>query len=77
MAIHTSMHAQRILWTEEPGGLHTVHRVTELDRTEVTEGAHTHTHNTNKNKVTNGVLKAFPIIPPGELSVHHSSEICA
>ena len=29
MAIHSSILVWRILWTEEPGGLHTVHGVTE------------------------------------------------
>ena len=28
MATHSSILAWRIPWTEEPGGLHTVHRVT-------------------------------------------------
>ena len=28
MAIHSSILARRIPWTEEPGGLHTVHGVT-------------------------------------------------
>ena len=51
-------HGQRNLVGYSPHG----HK--ELDRTEVTE--HAHTHSTNKNKVTNGVLKAFPITPPGE-----------
>ena len=35
MATHSSILAWRIPWTEEPGGLHTVHGVTkELDMTE-------------------------------------------
>ena len=33
MAIHSSILAWRILWTEEPGGLHTVHGVAESDMT--------------------------------------------
>ena len=33
MAIHSSILVWRILWTEEPGGLH---GITELDMTEVT-----------------------------------------
>ena len=36
MATHSNILAWRIPWTEEPGGA-TVHRVTELDMTEVTE----------------------------------------
>jgi len=28
MAAHSSIHAWKIPWTEEPGGLHTVHKVT-------------------------------------------------
>ena len=35
-AIHCSVLAWRIPWTEEPGGLHTVHGVTESDTAEVT-----------------------------------------
>ena len=35
MATHSSILVWRIPWTEEPGGLH-VHRVAELDMTEVT-----------------------------------------
>ena len=34
MATHSSILAWRILWTEEPGGLHTVHGVVESDTTE-------------------------------------------
>ena len=34
MAAHSSVLAWRIPWTEESGGLHTVHGVTELDMTE-------------------------------------------
>ena len=34
MATHSSILAWRLPWTEEPGGLHTVHGVAELDRTE-------------------------------------------
>ena len=41
MATHSSILAWKILWTEEPGGLHTVHGVTKSDMTECT---HTHTH---------------------------------
>ena len=41
-ATHSSILAWRILWTEEPGGLLTVHWVAESDMTEVTY--HTHTH---------------------------------
>ena len=33
---HSSILAWRIPWTEEPGRLHTVHRVAESDTTEVT-----------------------------------------
>ena len=36
MAMHSSILAWRIPWTEEPGRLHTVHRVAESDTTEVT-----------------------------------------
>ena len=32
---HSSILAWRIPWTEEPGGLHTVHGVAESDTTEV------------------------------------------
>ena len=35
MAAHSSSLAWRIPWTEEPGGLHTVHGVAESDTTEV------------------------------------------
>ena len=34
MASHSSILAWRIPWTEEPGGLYTVHRVAESDMTE-------------------------------------------
>ena len=34
MASHPCILAWRIPWTEEPGGLHTVHGVAELDLTE-------------------------------------------
>ena len=34
MAAHSSILAWRIPWTEELGGLHAVHGVTELDMTE-------------------------------------------
>ena len=34
MAIHSSILAWRIPWTEEPGGLHTVRGVSESDTTE-------------------------------------------
>ena len=34
MATHSHTLAWRIPWTEEPGGLHTVHGVTEWDMTE-------------------------------------------
>ena len=34
MAIHTSILAWRIPWTEEPGGLHIDHGVAELNTTE-------------------------------------------
>ncbi|XDA79565.1 hypothetical protein R6Z07F_009575 [Ovis aries] len=34
MATHSTTFAWRIPWTEEPGGLHTVHGVAESDRTE-------------------------------------------
>ena len=87
MATRTSMHARRISWTEEPGGLQSIgsqrigqdwsywaracvytHTHTHTHtHTRYTARAYTytHTHSINKNKVTNGVLKAFPIIPPG------------
>ena len=35
VATHSSILAWRIPWTEETGRLHTAHRVTELDATEV------------------------------------------
>ena len=34
MATHVSVLAWRIPWTEEPGGLHTVHEVSKADTTE-------------------------------------------
>ena len=34
MATHSNIIACRIPWTEEPGGLHTVHAITESDTTE-------------------------------------------
>ena len=44
MATHSSILAWRISWTEEPGGLHTVHGVAESVMTE--QLTHTHTlHN--------------------------------
>ena len=43
MATHSSILAWKILWTEEPGGLHTVHGVTKSDMTECTH-THAHTH---------------------------------
>ena len=43
MATHSSILAQRIPWTEEPGRLPTVHWVTELDTTEAAWLAHAHT----------------------------------
>ena len=33
MATHSSIHAWKIPWTEESGGLHTVHGVAESDTT--------------------------------------------
>ena len=36
MATHSSILAWRILWTEEPRGLQSTHRVKESDSTEVT-----------------------------------------
>ena len=39
MAAHSSIVAWKIPWTEEPGRLHTVHGVTELDMTEATNHA--------------------------------------
>ena len=43
MATYSSILAWRVPWTEEPGSLQsTVHRVTELDTTEVIECTHTH-----------------------------------
>ena len=40
MATHSSILAWRIPWTEEPGGLHTVHGVAK-SRTRLSESAHT------------------------------------
>ena len=34
MATHSSIRAWKIPWTEEPGGLHTIHGVAESDMTE-------------------------------------------
>ena len=43
MATHSSIFAQRVLWTEEPGGLQSMgHK--ELDMTEWLVHTHTHTH---------------------------------
>ena len=42
MAMLSSILAWRIPWTGEPGRLHTVHRIAELDMTEMTECAYTH-----------------------------------
>ena len=36
MAIHSRVLAWKVPWTEDPGGIHIVHRNTELDRTEHT-----------------------------------------
>ena len=36
MATHSSILAWRTPWTQEPGGLHRVHRVVESDTTEAT-----------------------------------------
>ena len=36
MAAYPSIPARKIPWTEEPGGLHTVHEVAESDATEHT-----------------------------------------
>ena len=36
MATHSSILSQKISWTEEPGGLQTVHEVAESDTTEAT-----------------------------------------
>ena len=42
MAMLSSILAWRIPWTGEPGRLHTVHRISELDMTEMIEHACTH-----------------------------------
>ena len=36
VATHSSIPACRVPWTEDPGGLHTVHSVAQLDKTEAT-----------------------------------------
>ena len=47
MATHSSTLAWKIPWTEEPGGLHMVHGVAEVDTNESTyTHTHTHTHTT-------------------------------
>ena len=43
MATHSSTVAWRIPWTEEPGGLHSPWGCKDLDVTEATQHAHTHT----------------------------------
>ena len=43
MATHSNTLAWKIPWTEEPGGLHMVHGVAEVDTNESTY-THTHTH---------------------------------
>ena len=43
MATHSSVLTWRMPWKEKPG-LHTVHRVLELEMTEAAEHAHTHGH---------------------------------
>ena len=43
MANNSSILAWRIPWTEEPGGLHTVHGVTKIWRPRK-QPTHTHTH---------------------------------
>ena len=48
MVTHSSILAWRVPWTEEPGGLHTVHGVTkswtQLNQFSVHTHTHTHTH---------------------------------
>ena len=46
MAIHSSILAWRIPWTEKSGGYSPVHGVAK-SRTQVALGFHTHTHNTS------------------------------
>ena len=43
MATHSSILGWQIPWTEEPGGLYTVHRVAK-SRTRLKDCTHTHTH---------------------------------
>ena len=43
METYSSILAWKIPWTEEPGGLHTVHRM-EKSQTQLSARAHTHTH---------------------------------
>ena len=49
MATHSSILAGRIPWTEEPDGLHTVHRVAK--ESDITEHVLTHTHTDTFNRV--------------------------
>ena len=44
MATHSSILAREIPWTEEPGRLHTVHRVTKSQIQLSSQHTHTHTH---------------------------------
>ena len=44
MATHSGILAWRILWTEEPGRLHSPWGHKELDTAEVTENTYIHTH---------------------------------
>ena len=82
MATHTSMHARRISWTEEPGGLQSIgsQRIGQdwsyWARTYVHTYTHTHTH--YKQKQSNQWSpQSFLYHSPRTLSIHHSSEICA
>ena len=60
MASNCSILAQRIPWTEEPGGLQSM-VITESDMTEVTQYAHAYTKHISK-QMFNTVLHAlFPI----------------
>ena len=43
METYSSILAWKIPWTEEPGGLHTVHRM-EKSQTQLSACAHTHAH---------------------------------
>ena len=54
MATHSSILAWKILWTEEPGGLHTVHGVTRVGHHVVTEPTKPTGDSRREGKAENG-----------------------